>query len=191
MIYSLATDGDHLRTMRHNIDMWRTPPDIITQQSVTLNGSVHMEANPLIMLSFYVGLTQYSYSYILSSKFLSLLYYGHSAGNLAHAKHPSGPGKFFHARWLSAPAVLSAHMPLSALGLPPLRESPDPSSRTPGLAQLVFHGFPWLHPNAPWSSYPERAGIPMLNGSCHSSLGSSDQQYFFTAALYTQCIRTN
>ena len=51
---------------------------------------------------------------------------------------------------------------------------PDPSSRTLGLAQLVSHGFPWLHPNVPWYSYPERAGIPMLNGSCHSSLGSPE-----------------
>ena len=49
-----------------------------------------------------------------------------------------------------------------------------PLIRTPGLAQLVSHGFPWLHPNVPWDSYPERAGIPMLNGSCHSSLGSSE-----------------
>ena len=51
MIYSLTSDGEHLRTMRHNINMWRTPPDIATQQLVKLNGLVHMEAIPLRMLS--------------------------------------------------------------------------------------------------------------------------------------------
>ena len=51
MIYSLTSGGEHLRTMRHNINMWRTPPDIVTQQSVPQNGLVHMEATPLRMLS--------------------------------------------------------------------------------------------------------------------------------------------
>ena len=51
MIYSLSSEGEHLWTMHPNINMWRTPPDIVTQQSVTLNGLVHMEANPLRMLS--------------------------------------------------------------------------------------------------------------------------------------------
>ena len=64
-------------------------------------------------------------------------------------------------------------MVLSALGTAPLRESSDPSSRTLGPTQLVSHGFPWLHPNVRTYDYPERAGIPILNGSFHFSLSSS------------------
>ena len=51
MIYSLTFEGEHIRTMRHNINMWSTPPDIVTQQSITLTGLVHMDASPLRMLS--------------------------------------------------------------------------------------------------------------------------------------------
>ena len=51
MIYSLTSDGENLRTILHNINMWRTPPGIVTQQSVKLNGLVHIEANRLRMLS--------------------------------------------------------------------------------------------------------------------------------------------
>ena len=63
-------------------------------------------------------------------------------------------------------------MVLSTLGPPPLRESPDPSSRTLGPTQLVSHGFPWVHPNVRMYEYPERAGIPILNGviTPHSDL---------------------
>ena len=48
-------------------------------------------------------------------------------------------------------------MVLSVLGPPPLRESPDPSSRTLGPTQLVSHGFPSLRP---YVRLPRKGGYP-------------------------------
>ena len=73
----------------------------------------------------------------------------------------------------SAPASSSTPAGLSAQRPPSLRESPDPSSRTLEPTQHDSHGFPWQYPNVRTHVYPERAGIPRLERSCHSSLGSS------------------
>ena len=54
----------------------------------------------------------------------------------------------------SMPAISSTPAGLSAQSPPSAWESPDPTSRTPHV-------------------YPKRAGIPELEGGCHSSLGSS------------------
>ena len=53
----------------------------------------------------------------------------------------------------------------------------NPRIRPSGIHLLLFPlsplAFPWLFPNG-WSHvYPERAGIPKLEGGCHSSFGSS------------------
>ena len=71
----------------------------------------------------------------------------------------------------SAPASSSASAGLSTRKTPSLRESPDPDSGNhPARFPLAF---PWLFPNVRSHVYPERAGIPKLEGCCHSSLGSS------------------
>ena len=43
----------------------------------------------------------------------------------------------------------------------------------PAQFPLTPLAFPWLFPNGWLHVYPERAGIPELEGGCHSSLGSS------------------
>ena len=62
----------------------------------------------------------------------------------------------------STPASSSAPAELSAQKPPSVRESPDPTSRTPESSQHGSH----------WPS-PEKAGMPKLEGGCHSTLGSS------------------
>ena len=64
----------------------------------------------------------------------------------------------------SAPAGFSARKPLVYLGIPRSRIHP---ARFP-LA------FPWLFPNVCPHIYQEWAGIPKLEGGCHSSLRSSE-----------------
>ena len=71
----------------------------------------------------------------------------------------------------SAPAGLSAQRPPPP---PSLRESPDPSSRTPESSQ---HGSHWLSPGYTrtydHTSIQKGRVSPKLEGGCHSSLGSS------------------
>ena len=91
--------------------------------------------------------------------------YCHSAGNIFCAGNLFRAGKFFRAGRTSC-----AETPVS-LGIPG-SDPPDSgihSARFP-LSLLVF---PWLFPNGYPHVYPERAGIPELEGGCHSSLGSS------------------
>ena len=166
MIYSLTSDGEHLRTMCHNMNMWRTPPDIVTQQSVTLNGWVHMEANPLRMLS----LLRRTHAVQL---FIYIIVQFPIPAILWPQRRQSRPRKTPFPRRQVLPCTLAFRASKTFRASTPA-SSGIPLIRTPGLAQLLSHGFPSLHPNVPWSSYPERAGIPMLNGSCHSSLGSSE-----------------
>ena len=78
----------------------------------------------------------------------------------------SAPASSYTPASASAPAGLSTQRP------PSIGEFPDLSSRTLGPTQHS-HRFPWLQPNVCTHVYPERAGIPRLKGSCHSSLGSS------------------
>ena len=73
----------------------------------------------------------------------------------------------------SAPARSSAPAGPSERKSPSTWESPDPTSRTPESTQHSSHWPPWLFPNGWLHVYPERAGIPELEGGCHSSLGSS------------------
>ena len=126
MMYSLTSDGEHLRTMHHNINIWRTPPHSVTQQSVPLNGLVHMEANPLRMLS----LLRRTHPVQLITVIIVQI---------------PIPAKLWPQRRQSRPRKTSfprrARTPASS-GIPQIR--------TPGLAQLVPHGFPWLHPDIPW-----------------------------------------
>ena len=52
----------------------------------------------------------------------------------------------------------------------------NPQIRPPGLRNppsMVPTGFPWPFLCVTLHVYPERAGIPKLEGGCHSSLGSS------------------
>ena len=57
------------------------------------------------------------------------------------------------------------------LGIPGY-DLPD-SGIHPALFPLTPLTFPWLFPNGWLHLYPERVGIPELEGGCHSSLGSS------------------
>ena len=78
-----------------------------------------------------------------------------------------------------APAISSSHLDSSA---PASSSAPAgffaqrPPTRPPGLWNplgTVPMGYPWLFPNVRLLVYPDRAGIPKLDGGCHSSLGSS------------------
>ena len=71
-----------------------------------------------------------------------------------------------------APAISSAPAGPSARKPPSLWESPD-SGIHPARFPLTPLAFPWLFPNGWPHVYPERAGIPELEGGCHSSLGYS------------------
>ena len=71
----------------------------------------------------------------------------------------------------SALAGLSARKPPVSLGIPG-SDLPD-SGIHPARFPLSPLAFPWLFPNGWPHVYPERAGIPKLEGGCHSSLGSS------------------
>ena len=75
---------------------------------------------------------------------------------------PRRAGKFFRAgRTFRATTPVCLGIPRSDL--------PD-SGILPARFLLAF---PWLFPNVIPHVYPERAGIPKLEGGCHSSLGSS------------------
>ena len=70
----------------------------------------------------------------------------------------------------SAPASSSTPAGLSSAQRPrSLWESPDPSARTLEPTGHGYYGLPLAIPER----HPERAGIPKLEGGCHSSLGSS------------------
>ena len=110
---------------------------------------------------FYVGLTHNNVNPHRS--------YCHSAGNLFRACNISSAGKFSCAgRFFRAGRIFRAETPyllrnirICSPGLHPARFPPSPLA------------FPWLLQNGWLFGYPERAGIPKLEGGCHSNLGSS------------------
>ena len=71
----------------------------------------------------------------------------------------------------SAPAGLSTRKPPVSLGIPG-SDLPD-SGIHPARFPLSPLAFPWLFQNGWPHVYPERAGVPKLEGSCYSALGSS------------------
>ena len=85
-----------------------------------------------------------------------------SAGNLFRAANLFSAGKFFRTgRTFRAGIAVSSGIPRSV--------RPDSGTHR---ARFPL-AFPWLFPNVSLHVYPERAGIPKLEGGCHSSLGSS------------------
>ena len=88
--------------------------------------------------------------------------YCHSAGNLFRSSNLFRAGKFFHTG-----RTFRAETPV-CLGIP-RSDLPD-SGILPTRFPLAF---PWLFLNVISHFYPERAGIPKLEGGCHSSVGSS------------------
>ena len=82
--------------------------------------------------------------------------YCHSAGNLFRAGKFSRAGRTFRASTPVCPGIPRSYLPDSGI--------------LPARFPLAL---PWLFPNVIPHVYPERAGIPKLEGGCHSSLGSS------------------
>ena len=155
MIYSLTSDGEHLRTRRHNINMWRTHPDIVTQQSVPLNGLVHMEATPRRMLSL---LCRTHAVQLITDIIVQIPVPAKLLPQRRQSRRRKTP--FPCRQVLPLTLAFRAGRTFHAYDTfrartPPLREStwsilPDSGTRPARLPWVS-----WLHPNFPWYSYPE------------------------------------
>ena len=145
---------------------WRTPPDIVNQHSVPPNGLVHREATPLRMLSHPRRTHVVQLITVILVLSLSLLSHCHSTGNLARAKHPScAANSSTHS---STYGTFCARTPASS-GIP-RSVFPDSGTHPDRLPQVSLSTL-----ERPLVLLPRKGGhIPMLNGSCHSSLESSE-----------------
>ena len=117
-----------------------------------------MEATLLRMLSLLRRTHAYQLYYNNLLHFNPHRSYCHSVGNIFRAGKFFRAGRTFHAE-------TSVYLGIPGSDLPDSRIHPARFPLTP-LA------FPCLFPNGWPHVYPERAGIPELEGGCHSSLGS-------------------
>ena len=142
------------------------PTDTITQSS-KLNGLIHMKATLLRMLPLLRRTTVNNNNNRLNVT--PHRSYCHSTGNLFRTPTLFCAGNLFLA------------------GRDP-RLFGNPQIRPPGLWNppgTVPTGYPWLFPNVWLHVYPERAGIPKLEGVCYSDLPETSASPTWVSAAVT------